>query len=162
MGAFFEDEEFKRAYGAVLNLLARRPYSKAKLEEKLKKRKFSERAVEGTLKRASELKLIDDMRFALGFCENRLRNKPAGKIRLRRELLREGIDGVIADSALGNCFENFDERGKVEEIFRKRMNLYGSLPRKKALSRVYGYLARRGFSFDAISKAMNAYGEEEE
>ena len=91
------------------------------------------------------LGLIDDRAFARRFVEERMRLRPMGRQMLARELKVRGIAEETVQQVLDEALEGVDPGGVALDLLRSRQERYRGLERQKALSRMYGFLGRRGF-----------------
>lgn len=153
--------QFKDAYEAALNLLTARDLTAHDLTQALRRRGYTEGAAQAVCQRLQENRLIDDARYAERYVELH-KNAQTGRYALRRKMRAKGLDEQLVDSLLE---ENLDEesqllaaRGLAARLLRKHE---GEEPRK-ARAKVSQALARRGFSWDIISQALDSADEEYE
>lgn len=149
----------ERAKNAAFRLLSARAYSCAEVRERLRRRGFQEPVVEQTLDELRRLKLVDDRDYALRFVEERMRIRPAGRALLRHDLKKRGIDSATAEEALDEVFAGVDPEVVALDLLRSRRRRYLGVARRKALSRMYGFLGRRGFGAVAHAAAERAWLE---
>ncbi len=160
------DEEY-RAREAALSLLAHRARARAELHQRLARKEFSDAAIEEVLAWLDERGYIDDAAFAVAFVKDRLRLRPKGRIALRQELRRKGVDAATADAAIDSAMgaADVDEKelaGQAAEAWaRKNRSAVRAAARDrdarlKLRRRLYGHLARRGFAGDAVRIAIRA------
>lgn len=148
-----EEKELQKAKDTAYRFLAYRPRSKKEVVGKLRSRGFSEKIIQEVLKTLEEYGYIDDAEFASGWTRYRLKNKPVGKIRLKSELREKGIKPGIIEKALSDSYKK-DERDVARELAAKRALTYKGLERKVIQRRLYGFLTRRGFSFEISRNAV--------
>ena len=144
---------------AAFRLLSARAYSCAEMKERLRRRGFKESVIEQTLDELRRLKLVDDRDYALRFVQERMRIRPAGRALLRHDLKKRGIDAATAEDALDEVFAGVDPEGVAVDLLRSRRRQYAGVDRRKALSRMYGFLGRRGFGAVAYAAAERAWLE---
>lgn len=145
--------EVGRAKKAAFQLLERRAYTRSEIEKKLQGRRFSGPVIEETISVLERLRLVNDDDFARRFVRERLRLKPSGHAALRRDLRRRGVEATVIEAALEEEFEGVDLESVAFRLLWSRRSRYLRLDRKKALSRMYGFLGRRGFSPDVARSA---------
>ena len=153
------ETEVEKAKNAAFRLLSARAYSCSEVKERLRRRGFDESVIEQTLEVLRRLKLVDDRDFALRFVEERMRRRPSGSALLRHDLRKRGIDAATADEALDEVFAHVDQEAVAMELLRSRRRQYDGVDRQKALSRMYGFLGRRGFGAVAQAAAQRAWLE---
>ncbi len=149
----------EKAKNAAFRLLGARAYSCAEMRERLRRRGFQDPVVEQTLDELRRLKLVDDRDYALRFVQERMRIRPAGRGLLRHELKKRGIDPATAEDVLDETFEGVDPEVVALDLLRSRRRHYDGVDRRKALSRMYGFLGRRGFGAVAQAAAERAWVE---
>ena len=142
---FVVDEAVEKAKAAALRLLERRAYTRKEIKDKLTQREFDVSAIETTLGDLERLALIDDRNFATRFVDEKLRLKPCGRMLLARDLKRRGVPVVVVDEVLEEAFGEVDSVALAYEVLSKRARRYEGLERDKAMNRMFGFLARRGF-----------------
>lgn len=159
-----------RAREAVLALVARRPYSREELRRRLRGKGFGKAVVDDCLAVMEKQRLVDDGAFAKSFVRDRLRLRPRGRRRLAQELREKGVDPATIDDAVQTVFD--DQEVRESDLARdaalgwlKRQRPADrealaradrSPERERALRRLSGFLARRGFAGDTARDAMRA------
>ena len=72
---------------------------------------------------------------------------------MERELRKRGLDDVVIDEALGE-FDRDAEYDNALEIALARAQRLRGVGYEAAKRRLYGYLARRGFSGEVVGRAV--------
>ncbi len=160
-----QQSEFGKLYALALNYCLMRPHSKKEisdylwkktLKRKLKNRKtgefyekkgVSKISVEQVLNRLIEKKYIDDKKFARFWIENRNQRKGSSIKKLKSELFSKGVSSDIIEQVLDES--NRNDEDEIQKIISKKAKRYTD--EKKLIA----YLARQGFSFDEIKKAIS-------
>lgn len=142
-----------RQYGYLL--LRYRPRSVKEFYQRLIKKGFADETANKVIEEFKRRGLLDDKKFAEVWVSERISLKPAGKSLIKRELKIKGINSELIDRALEGAKPFYDEQKIAKELAEKRFRILGKLEKQKKKRRVYAYLARRGFSSDAIWKAIN-------
>jgi len=149
-----DKKKVNKARFIVYSLLKYRLRSEREIRNKLKLKKFSEDIIDDTVTYFAQLGLIDDRQFATRWIASRL-NKPFGARRIQHELIDKGIERNIVEDEIKHAQESCCEEDIVFDLARqRRMKLEGVDP-QKIKQRLFGYLSRRGFSPEAIYKAIN-------
>ena len=159
-----QQSEFGKLYALALNYCLMRPHSekeirdylwKKTLNRKLKNRKtgefyekkgVSKLSVDQVLDRLIEKKYINDEKFARFWVENRNQRKGSSIKKLKSELFSKGVSSEIIEQILENSKRNDSE--EIQKIIAKKAKKYTD--EKKLIA----YLARQGFSFDEIKRAI--------
>ena len=164
---FQTDEEVEKAKKAAFRLLGGRAYTRNEMVKKLVGRGFQRSVIDLTLKALTDLRLIDDVDFAHRFAQEKMRLRPMGRSMLVRELKKRGIaDEDLIEEVMDEAFSEVDTEELALDLLRSRKSRYTGLERRKALSRMYGFLGRRGFSgsdaHEAVERAWAEFIEIEE
>lgn len=147
------DDEVERARDKALNYLSYRPRSASEVRDYLSQKEFSATIIEETLERLRRVDLIDDQAFARYWVENRLRFRPKGRRALSFELRQKGLDTRTIEQSLAD----YDEAAAIEKAAASQARRLHHLPPDVFKKRLYGRLARRGFSYDLIRDILATY-----
>ena len=147
------DDEVERARDKALNYLSYRPRSAHEVRDYLAQKEFSAVAIEETLERLRRVDLIDDEAFARYWVENRLKFRPKGRRALSYELRQKGIDSRTIEQSLAD----YDEGAAIEKAAASHARRLKHLPPDVFKKRLYGRLARRGFSYDLIRDILETH-----
>lgn len=141
---------YNRARERALYLLGLRDYACKELEEKL----YSEAdpvTAAAVVERLREVGLLDDERYAARLARSLSEVKHYPRRRIEQELRRRGLSPVLAQAAVSDLEgEDFEQ---ALEILRRKY--YNKLNDPDSRRRVTAALARRGFSYGAIRRAMD-------
>jgi regulatory protein len=99
---------------------------------------------------------LDDARFASQFVRDRAANRGWAKHRLRQELRKRGVDQTSIEPALEQADDDaaIDDNSAAAAAAAKWRRTHSARDPQKDRQRLYGFLARRGFSPDVIRSAM--------
>lgn len=147
-----DPEELERSREASLRLLAVRARSMRELRDRLARKGFDRAVVSETLRGLEAAGLLDDREFARLWCEERVRLRPVGPLRLRKELISKGLSGALVDEALRETYGEHDEVELALRALRRRARPGTVSEKEKA--RLHSFLLRRGFKYEAISQAL--------
>lgn len=144
----------------AIRFLSYRPRSEWEIEKKLYDKKYQSNIIKNTINWLKEERLIDDHDFAIQWIRYQIGKKPAGRIKLRNELYKKGIDRKIIDSAVDSFFEqDADELELASQLVRKKQL---SLQSKNMLldpSKITNLLHRQGFSNTVIQRICEDFLE---
>lgn len=153
------DDEISRATEAALNFLAYRARSEQEVRDRLKRGAFSPEAIDTTITRLNDWRYLDDADFARRWVESRARGKPRGQRLLQQELRQKGIDAETSKQAIAEA--DLDEVSAATDLARKRLNTMTGEDPAAIKRKISAYLARRGYGFDVVRKALErATGED--
>jgi regulatory protein len=148
-------DEAVRCHSYALRLLERRARTTEEMRRRLKQRGISAGPVEECIGRLTDARLLDDAAYARAFVEERIRNRPAGRVRLLRELLRRGISREIGEAAIANSFTGTElEQELARRALAKFSVRRGESPGARR-RRAAGFLARRGFSASTVRAVLD-------
>lgn len=141
----------------ALKLLSARPLSERELT-RLLEREFSahqdlDQAIEATLARLRDLHVLDDHRLAESL-SHRYRHK--GNRFIRSVLKQKGLNDEVIEETLAECGDEYE---RALEVLHKKLYSVYRTPGEKSASRLYSFLASRGFSHAVIQQAMKTIDE---
>jgi len=156
MEEVLKDEERQDAYVRAVKWLGARPRTEKEIRAYLKRKAYEEAAIDDCVRRLAAQKYLDDERFSRSLAEERLKMQGKGKMWIRQELLQKGVDKSTVQEAVSSI-DAGDEAEAALAIARKRWKSLASQDDLQgAKRRLYGYLARRGFSAGAVHAAVKA------
>lgn len=129
--------------------MALRPRSEKEIRERLFQKNFGRATVADTVSFLKEKNLIDDLKFARLWVESKMSRSPVGSRLLKRELAGKGVAGCLIERVLSDA--KVDEGALAGTLAKERLRSLKGLPAEEAKRKLSGFLARRGFSFDAIN-----------
>lgn len=156
MAAGSEGGTVEQAKEACLRLLAVRARSRAELARRLAARGYAPEVSERALDRLTEVGLVDDAAFAEQWVHSRHTFSGRGKQALAQELRRKGVAQSDAVSALAGITADDEESRAADLIRRKLRSLPRDLDHDKAIRRLVGMLARRGYSQSTAYRVVKA------
>ncbi len=139
------EDDSERAHELVVRRLSLRPHSRAELRSLILAKGIDETIADDLLARFSELQLVDDDAFAQAWVESRHRSKQISRRVLSAELRRKGIDDLTSAEALSQI-DDEDELEAARAIATKKLRTLARLDPEVRKRRLYGALARRGYS----------------
>jgi len=140
--------------------------TKAEIAQRLARDEFPEGIIATVVAELEADGFLNDEEFARHWLEDRADRKGYGKVRLRAELRRKGVDKETATEALETIADEDEFRralgaaeGKWSSEDLRKLD-YASLMKEK--NRIFGFLARRGFSHQTIKKVLDGLMENSE
>ena len=171
--ALVEAQARNRMEGRAAALLTGRPMSRKELEDRLstpprrrsgpgegreadlevleRERAQLREQARRTADRMEDLGLLDDGAYAEVVVRH-YAAKGYGARKIRDELYRRGVPRALWDGALAQVE---DQGPRLDELVRRRLR--GGQPTREELKKTSDYLARRGFSWEAIGQALERY-----
>ena len=149
-------EQIKKAKAYGFLLLKYRPRSIAEFTGKLNKHGFDECVTNELVADFKKRGLLDDVKFAKAWVSDRMSLKPMGRLKLKQELKAKGISEFDIEDVVDNAYSEIDELEAAKKLACKRIKLLSGLDSVIAKRRLFGYLQRRGFTYETTMKAINA------
>jgi regulatory protein len=149
-------DEAERAYQRAIHFLSYRDRSADEIRSNLSKHDISEEAIDKVLDRLRHKDLIDDLRFALKWVDNRREFHPRSRRALFSELRRKGVSVGIIENAL----EEVDDRAMAYRVAQKKIRRLSHLEWEDFRKKLTGYLARRGFSYGVTADIVREVWDE--
>lgn len=140
----------RRAYSKALYLLGFRDYSEKEMQNKLKL-DFTDDAIENTIEKLKEQKLLDDEKFASKYADVLIFEKKFSKKMAVYELSKKGIDKQISESIVDDI--DVDEKDQIKDLIsRKYKDVYND---EKVKRRAIAFLQRHGYKIHDIFDVIN-------
>lgn len=132
------------AFNYCVFLLSRREYSTKSITKKMIEKEIPKDEIEKTINKLTNLKFLDDYRFAEMFVRSKSQNNKWGERKIKMELsIKHNISNDIVDNIIMENNINFEEE-KINCYIKK----YGkTLPdNPKEYQKRMAFLARRGYN----------------
>jgi regulatory protein len=145
-------------YDRAMRLIAARSRSAADIRRRLRREGAEPARIDRVVHAMMTRGFLDDAAHARSVTRSRVRSKGASARRIKQELTRQGVAPEIADEAVVTVFadEAIDEATIATQVARRRAAQLADLPAPKRRQRLYGFLARRGYSPDIVKAAVDA------
>ncbi len=134
--------------------------SSQQLREAMLKREVPPAAADEVIQRLTRVGLIDDEEYAAMLVRTRQAERGLARRALKVELERKGIDSRTAESALDQV-DDADEADAARWLVRKRVTSMRGVEPIKRRNRLYGTLARKGYSAEVARAAIDEVLTEE-
>lgn len=150
-------EHFDKYLALVYRYLGIRNRSEKEIRDYLQKKKAGTEVEEKMISLLYEQKLLNDEEFAKSWIRSRARTRPRGKRLLQFELQQKGISDELILKALNEQDEDVpDELTQAKNLIARRVEKLRGEPRQVIYQKVGAFLARRGFGWDIIKKAIDS------
>ena len=140
-----------RDYG--LYLIEFKDRTEKELRDKFKEKGYDENDTEDEIEFLKNYGYIDDKRYAEHFTHDAINIKKWGKMRIRTELLRKGVDRETVDNTIEDAFFEVEDDLVLTQMQTRFKN--SDFSNIKERTRIFNFFMRRGFSPDEIKGAMN-------
>ena len=145
--------EFQKVFDRLLLFASLRPRSEKEINDWLKRKKVDESFTNTLSEKLRKLELLDDEKFAKWWVDQRIQFKFKSKRELVSELKIKGIENNIVNQILQES--GLDEVGSAKKLLDKNIYKWAKFPKKIAHQKACMFLARKGFSWDIIRKAVD-------
>ncbi|MDI6601774.1 MAG: regulatory protein RecX [Thermoanaerobacteraceae bacterium] len=139
------------ALNYALNYL-RIPHTRYELVNKLKQKKFNTNDVEDVVNYLTDRGYLDDEKYVKVYIDYYLFVKGESKKAVVYKLLNKGIDKNIIDGVFDDI-QDYDEVEAISKIVKQKFKNV-DFTDKTVVLKVKKYLYAKGFSFEAINKAI--------
>jgi regulatory protein len=134
----------------ALDLISYRPRSVREVQLRLKKAGAGDEAIAQVVERLKEAGLLDDDAFSRAWVDSRMRASPRSKRMIARELRQKGVSGTDIEAALAEV----DEEDAARRAALKRLPRLQGLTPMERKRKLYEHLARKGFDYETIERAI--------
>ncbi len=156
------EERRHRTFQRAIKLLAARSRSVAELRELLLQTKGATKTVvDEVLARLREYGYLDDERFAFGYASLKLRQRPLGRQRLKRDLAMKKVDKAVIDGALDLVFAEVSEEEQIDRAIEKRTRVRGRPKNRLQAKSLFDHLMRQGFPYELVADKVRAVSQVE-
>jgi regulatory protein len=151
-----ERDSFQKAYARALQFLSYRPRSEAEMRRYLQGKKVPPAIETEVVERLTSTGLLDNQAFASYWVENRESFNPRGRHALRYELRQKGL----SEETIALALEDIDEEDSAYRALINRARRIPPLDHGSFRKKLGSFLRRRGFSYEAISVALERAWQE--
>jgi regulatory protein len=137
------------AYVDGLKMLARRELSEQQVRQRLARRGHSEDDIDAAVARLRDERAIDDARTAEAIARTETAVRRRGKLRVRMQIERAGIEKSVARRAVDEVFGGLDADALLEASLAKRLR-GRDITDDRERQRLYRYLVGQGFEPDRV------------
>lgn len=148
-------EKFNKLYNNALKFLSFRSRSEKEVFDYLHKKEDAVEIITQVIAKLKEQKFINDFEFAKQWVESRMRFRPKSQKMLGFELKQKGINQDILDTVINDERLMINDLEQASNLVEKKIEKYKGLPRQEVFQKLGGFLARRGFDYDTIKKAVD-------
>jgi regulatory protein len=138
-----------KAYNLSLGYISYRPRSRREVTDYLRRKDYEPELIERVEQRLEEYHFIDDAEFAAAWIRHRQSLRPRSRRALEAELVLKGVARDTIAGALAELGDEGQDQMLVDLIEKKRSHTRYQDPDK-----LMQYLARQGFGYDQIKKAL--------
>jgi regulatory protein len=139
-----------------LNLLNFKARTKQEISQKLTEKGYSEPQIEQITQKLTDSGLVEDMRYAQSWVENRNEFHPRSQRLMRLEMKRKGIEEETIEKALESSAEDSELAIRAA---KQQLRKYEHLDWPEFRQKLGAFLMRRGFSYGTIAPVLRSLWE---
>lgn len=144
-----------KALNKMIAHCARRETCQGDVQEKLLRMGLNDADAQEVIARLVEQKFIDDRRFALAFCRDKVRFNSWGRTKIRYHLQQKKVDPEIIREALDSLQQEAYEQTLEEMLAKKLRQISPVTDPFLAKAKLIRFAASRGFEADLIYAAVD-------
>lgn len=145
--------QYTEALNYAVGLLAVRARASGEIEKRLQARRYMDDTIEMVLYKLEKENLLDDEAFAREWAASRARRQ-MGKSRIMQELRQKGVDRELCERVLSELDEEEGDEAAAELALKLLKRYMNESDERKAMSKLMGAMARRGYGYDASRRAV--------
>lgn len=147
-----DEDSRKKALELSLWYLSKNARTVHEIETRLIRKEYSAEDVSYVIKRLVDLDFLNDAKYAKNYVDGAKLGKPKGRHRIRLELIKRGVDKELIENAIEEGFAEGEQEKLIDSAAKVYLKKCINLPREKVYTRLMGYLLRRGFDYDKVSR----------
>ena len=141
----------KRVKLRSLHLLNQMDRTEEQLRTKLRQGHYTDDMIDTAISYVKSFGYIEDSAYAKRFVLSRQDSKSRKEIYAK--LCQKGIAKDVIANAMEECYEDGEELTAIKKLVeKKRFDPYNATDSER--QKIYGYLARKGFSYDSIRQVI--------
>ncbi|MCX8011812.1 MAG: recombination regulator RecX [Desulfobacterota bacterium] len=149
------EEEFKKAKGVALRILARCSRSGKEIRDRLTQKGFDAQLIEKVLVFLNDWGYLNELDYAQRLAMRLLENKKVGFARIEATLRDRGISPEFIATTLSELKENYSETKTAFQVMERRFsNFKPQTATLRERNRVIQFLRQRGFSWETIAQVL--------
>jgi regulatory protein len=151
--ALTSKQQIVDAKQSAYNYVAYKPRTEKQVRTRLREKGFDSRMVDLAVSFLYEFNYLDDETYAKNFVKAYMKSKPAGKHKLKFELLNKGIKKPLAEKTIQELYPDDDLPLVIQAAEKKikKMKLQNYEKNKKSL---IAFLQGKGFTWSSIKQAI--------
>ncbi len=143
-----DKEEFSKARNKAFKLLSYRERTIKEIEDRLRKKDFSEEVIKAVVDFLLENDYLNEERFAEMWIRSRKNHHPRGRKLIYKELKNKGVNQRIINNALNQYLSSQEELEMAQYLMDKWLRR--RTEEDSSSYKLKNYLANKGFHYDLI------------
>ena len=152
-----ESDSKSKIYNSAISLLSYRMRSKSELKDRLIRKNYNEDGIMDVINNLELKGYLDDEKFAYAFAKEKVKNKLIGPAALKFEMSSHKLDLELIDRTINSIYDMFPQKMIINRLITKWKvkDSIGKDPKIK--SKIINRLKNKGFYWDDIQSAINAF-----
>jgi regulatory protein len=146
--------EFQKTWEKFLRFAMVRPRSEKEIIDYFRRKKIHESMWKKLIQKLKHFELLDDIKFAKWWVEQRQNFRLLSKKNIVQELRIKGVRKDIIEQVLKEA--SIDEEKTARELISKREYKWKSLEPRKAKQKKFQFLITKGFDYEIIKKVLSS------
>ncbi|MBE6184170.1 recombination regulator RecX [Heyndrickxia ginsengihumi] len=155
-------DDIRKGVNIAIQFLSFRMRSEKEIKDYLRKKEMDEAIIKEVIHKLYEQQYLNDLHFAISYVKTQVNTTRKGAKIIQLELQQKGINEAYIEEAMGY----YDIDKQVEHallLAEKYAKQHQKLSEKQLYQRIEQHLARKGYTFDVISRALkNLHVEKDE
>lgn len=147
--------EFQKTLDYLLKFAMMRPRSEKEISDWFKRKKVHESMQKDLFDRLKHFELLNDLKFAQWWVDQRMQYRSKSKRMLNNELRVKGIKDEIIKKVLSET--KIDEPKMIAQILEKKAYKWRNLTGRDQKQKMTEYLLRNGYDWDNIKTAIDEF-----
>ena len=143
-----DKKEFSKARNKAFKLLSYRERTIKEIEDRLRKKDFSEEVIKAVVDFLLENDYLNEERFAEMWIRSRKNHHPRGRKLIYKELKNKGVNQRIINNALNQHLSNQEELEMAQYLMDKWLRR--RTEEDSSSYKLKNYLANKGFNYNLI------------
>ncbi len=143
---------YVQAQDIALHYIGYKMRTEAEVRKKLLEKEFTEEIIARVIDFLIAYHYVDDIQYCKSYVKQRLNCNPRGSYLLKMELKQKGIKESIICKTLEQA--NINEMDDAIRLLEKKCARLDTIDEKEK-KRLFGFLQRRGYSYDIIKEAFS-------
>ncbi len=151
-------EEENKVINSALNLLSYRQRSIKEIYTRLIQKGYEEEYVKNAIEYCTDRNYLNDKSYAENFIKDKINLNNHGSMRIRFDLLSKGVSKYIIDEVLNLDFD--EEYSRAYGLAQKKIKSYKNEEKNAIYRKLGGFLQRKGYTYEVVSKVLRVVLEE--
>lgn len=153
-----KEENRNKCFNYAVFLLGKRNYFEKALKDKLKEKEYDEEAIQFAIEKLYHYGYLNEERLTEAFVKDKKRFSKKGPRYIASALKAKGVDEVLIKQTLEACYEEEEALENCMSLLRKKIDYYKRKTEDTYTlkSKLYAFLAQRGYSSEVIKKSIEA------